>query len=240
MNFDRLLAFMGKPINFYGVDIYSPTVNEISSISELQYRLFLIFSTFDKEKILQNIFKVSDDDYEMVENTDDYEVLTGHPVVSKYISEAISFLTKKEVMFDGKTKSFFVLDDQNKSKYFLSEKNYLEFQEVVYNLNGLEKKEKTAFKNDRVKKKYKQMMALKNQYNKGNDFELKDMLSVLCNADGNGINIFNIGELTMYQVHEQFERLSIKEKHYRVLQVWANGLLKENDKLPEWIIKTKL
>lgn len=70
--------------------------------------------------------------------------------------------------------------------------------------------------------------------------DLKDICSILCSAPDNGINILNIGDLTIYQVYEQFERLNIKEKHDRLLPVWANGHLGDKEKLPEWIIKTKL
>jgi hypothetical protein len=240
MYFDRLAAFLGKPINFNGIDLYSPTIKEIVEISEIEYRIKLVFASFDKEKMFQDLFKISNKDYEEIEDKDDFDVLTSHPQIVKYVSESISFFAKKEIYFDIRDKSFYFLNNHQKGVYFLNRNNYQKFSEVILNLNGIEKEQKIEFKNDKVKKKYKQMLAYKKQFNKGKDFELKDILSVLCNADGNGINIFNVDSLTMYQVAEHFERLSVKEKHYRILQVWANGLLKEKETLPEWIVKTKL
>jgi hypothetical protein len=244
MKIDRLSLFLGKPIKFNGVKLYSPTIEEIEEIGEIEYQINFLFSIFDKESILTKLFSIPSESYDEIEDEDDFEILVGHSTLINHICSSISFFVKNEIHYNSAKQVFCLKTSMQNGSVelidFINKDNYKEFVEHIYFINGNEKPEKKEFKNDRVKKKYREMMKAKAQHNKGNTFDLKDVLSVLCDAEGNGINIFNVSNLTIYQVYERFERLNIKEKHRRMLKVWSNGLLKENDKLPEWITKTKL
>lgn len=196
---------------------------------------------FDKEVILTQIFNISDEDYLDIENEDDYEVLTDNSQIAQYIGEGISYFVRGKVVFYSIDKSFKYVDQDGIEQPFINKDNYRDFVGLVQFLNGTQKEEKIDFKNERVKKKYKQMMKLKNRQSKSSEFELKDVLSVICNAEGNGINVFNVSKLTIYQAYEHFERLNIKENHKKTFALWANTFsLKEGTKLPEWITKTKM
>ncbi|MFF2834290.1 hypothetical protein ACFVSK_21200, partial [Cellulosimicrobium cellulans] len=94
--------------------------------------------------------------------------------------------------------------------------------------------------NSKAAKLLEQMKSFEQQINSNEDgMELKDICSILCIAPDNGINIHNIGEMTIYQVYEQFERMASKDEFNRALPIWANGHWDSKEKFPEWIKRTK-
>ncbi|MBW7474069.1 hypothetical protein K0T92_04890 [Paenibacillus oenotherae] len=239
LKINRLSAFLGRPVPFNGVNIYSPSIEEIERIGELEYRVNLILATFDKEKIVMNLLGVSEEAYMQLSGVDDYVVLVSEQRIAQYIAKALSFFIKEEVIYQEHQQSF-CLGELN----FLHSGNYKDFIAIIRQLNGTEEEEAPAltFKSERAKLMLQKINKLKNSAKgKNNDYlELKDILSILCCVEGNAISIFNVGQLTVYQVYEQFERLSIKHRRDTLLPVWANGYLQEGEKLPEIIAKTKL
>ncbi|RXZ78197.1 hypothetical protein EBB07_29520 [Paenibacillaceae bacterium] len=205
----------------------------------MEYHINLILTTFDKEKILVNLFGFDDLKMKAFDSISDYDVLVSSIDITNYICQGLSFFSKKDVIFDENELVFLIEDIQ-----FISKDNYKEVSTLIQKLNGIEETstDNIKFRNAKAKEIYEQLNKAKQKQNKSNkdSLDIKDILSILCHADGNGINIFNVGKLTIYQMYEHFERLNIKESHRRILPVWANGHLKENDKLPEWIVKTKL
>lgn len=237
--FDRLSHFLGKPTIVHGVPVYSPTINSIGDIGEIQYNVYLTLATFDKESILKLMFGLSSDEYSELENEDSYEVLTSIPVIANELINALAFFIKDQVHYDQVSNSYLVRD-----KTFINSKNYLELAKTIKEQNGVsESKRNIKFNSEISKQKYERLLELRKNSKKKNDDQsltLKDMLSILCHAEGNGINTFNVGRLTIYQVYEHFERLNVREQHKRLLRVWANGYLGKDEKLPEWMVKTKL
>ena len=234
---NRLRYFLGKPARINHVNIYSPTIDSIAEIGELTYKLYVIVASFDKEVIFKNLFNLSDDEYSKIENEDTYDLLVSVPAIKEEMLKAYNFFTKENVKFDNNLFSFMIND-----KVFINKENYIEVSNIIKEINGiLEEDNKLKFVNEKAKQMYEKLQRLKNKYKKNKDdsLDLKDILSILCSAEGNGINVFNVGNLTIYQVYEHFERLNIKERHARLLRVWANGFLGENEKLPEWITKSK-
>ncbi|OMD67469.1 hypothetical protein [Paenibacillus odorifer] len=238
MAINRFDSFFGKPKNWNGVNIYSPTMLEISDIGEEKFYIYLIFASFNKEKILHGLFGFNNEDYMRYESENDYDVLVSHPTILQHICDSLSFFVKKNVEFDFHGNSFCI-----DNVMFFNKDNYIEVIKIIQELNGSTTKEENALKpsNNKAKQMLEKMLAMsKKQENKEDYLDLKDIVSILCSAPDNGINIFNVGNLTVYQVYEQFERVNIKETHNRILPVWANGNLDKDGKLPEWITKTKL
>ncbi|RXZ83375.1 hypothetical protein EBB07_06055 [Paenibacillaceae bacterium] len=239
MKIDRLQSFLGLPHKLdHNICLYSPRVSEIVEAGEVDYLVYLLLTSFNKEKILQNLFNLSEAEMETLAPYPDYEVLTEHPAIRAHICQAFSFFTKVEVTFDHINHAF-----NANGHVFIHRDNYRDLSCIVDELNGIDRKEDSLrFKNNKAREIFDKLSKLRAKQKKTtNDaLEFKDILSILCHAEGNGLNIFNIQQLTIYQVYEHFERLNLKESHNRILPVWANGHLKENDKLPEWIVKTKM
>jgi len=233
---DRLRIFLGKrPIVVDNLELFSPTINQIDEVTEPIYHFYLTLASFDKETVFKELFKVTDEEYLEISKMDDYDALTIHETLGNYVATALSFFSKKEIIFNDHQKIFTLNEN-----IVVHKKNYKKVSDYIRKLNGLLKeKEELQFKNDRVKKKYEEFMKRKRKMMKNSGLELKDMLSVLCSAEGNGISIFNVGELTIYQVYEHFERINIMENHKRMLALWANTFsLKEGTKLEDWIVRT--
>jgi hypothetical protein len=235
----RLEAFSGRPCKFNKLLVYSPTVNDILDVGEETYYYHLIFTSFNKEKILLELFNLDKEKYENVKDENDYDVLVSHPSIVQYICDSFSFFLRKNVTFSSGNNSF-ISEEQT----VCSRDDYEKLSFVINQLNGAEKekKKKTNFSSSKAKELLEKRNEMLKKINKDSDdgLDLKDILSILCVADGNGINIFNVLDLTIYQVYEHLERMSLKESFDRLLPVWANGHLGEKEKLPEWIKKTKL
>ncbi|MEC0210236.1 hypothetical protein P4H70_14960 [Paenibacillus ehimensis] len=237
--YDRIRLFLGKPACVNNINIYSPTIDGIAEIGEVVYNIYITLASFNKEVILKTLFGINDENYSLIENEDTFDILTSIPAVVHETEKAFSFFTKADVKYDLTSSSFMAED-----VIFVNKHNYLEVSEIIKKLNGMsiDENKPIKFKNEKAKKLHEKLQQLKKKYQKSDadSLDLKDMLSILCNADGNGIDVFNVGKLTVYQVYEHFERLNMKEQHKRLLKVWANGYLGSDDKLPEWIIKSKL
>lgn len=237
MEENRLSLFLGKPIRVNDeIKIYSPKINDIEKIGENIYNLYLCFATFNRNTIfefLKKIDVINESTDVDLDKFDDYDVLIAMDFIADQIAKALSFFVKDEVLF---------LDDKFyiSNIVFVNKDNYKEISELIKFANYIKekKKKKLKFKNKRAEEIYKRIEEKREKYNKNDYLGLSDILSVLCNADGNGITIFNVGELTIYQIHEQYNRFSLKEQTNRMLKPWGSGILKEGVKLPEWIVKT--
>jgi hypothetical protein len=233
---DRLRQFLGLPaILPSGIKIYSPTIQKIAELGESIYHFYLSLATFDKSLIVTSLFKPTAKELEEINKYDDFEFLVATPLLPE-IERALSFFTDSDVTF--RLDAFYIDEVE-----FVNKDNYKDVSKVIQELNGLQgqqEKSKPKFKNKKTEELYYKLQELRKKYKGEDSLTLKDICSILCNAEGNGINVFNVGNLTIYQIYEHFERLSVKEAHRRMLKVWANGHLKEDVKLQDWLVKTKL
>lgn len=249
---DKVALLSGKPVIFENTLVYSPTIDQITEpdIGEAVYSIFLILCSFDKKKIYVNLFGISKEKIDQFSEIDDYDFLTSDEEMCKQICIALSFFVHEKVFFDIVLKKF-----RTDKGIFITKDNYKQFSELLLVVNGgiiEQKKEepRPIFQNKFAEEMYEEMLKLKEAEEEAKkererggdkDFGLKDILSILCNFDGNGINVFNIKNLTIFQIYEQFERLGLREAYARALPVWANGHwdMKKHP-FPEWMIKTKL
>lgn len=245
MEMDKSRLFVGKPIRVINnIYLYSPKVDEVTEIGEGLYSINFILSSFNKKDILIDLFQVPEQEINKLSNIDEYDLITSNIGVQKEISSALSFFVKEEVIFDPQERAFLA-----NSTYFLTKENYKEFSKAIKIINGRiqkdDEEDPPRFANKLAEAMYREMMKLKEQAEKikqeKQGLEFKDVLSILCNADGNGINVFNIKDMTMYQVYEQFERMNLKDSRQTLIPVWAAGNLDtKKHQLPEWIVKSKL
>lgn len=240
---DRLTMFLGEPVKITdNVFLYSPTIKEIQEIGESQYQLYLHFCSFDLKKIVVDLYGVSELEAKEIEKDQEYFLICSNKDMVLNICEGLSFFTKKIVTFEEEFLAFKCEKD-----FLINPDTYSMIAKIIQELNGVEKSKKEklpTFPNKRVEEKYYKMLEKKKkaliEKNKKDGLQLKDVLSILCTFQGNGISIHNVKSLTIYQVYEQFERMGLKESHSRLLPIWAAGNLGEKTKLTEWLVKTKL
>ncbi|MEK4432987.1 hypothetical protein MHB54_27930 [Paenibacillus sp. FSL M7-0802] len=236
MIINRLETLFGEPHTLEnGINIYSPLLRDIVRAKELNYMIHLSFCSFNKKKILVDMFNLSPEEFEQFGNEDDYTSLIKIVSVVPYIEEALSFFVREQV--DFKEETFFV-----NGREFVNKDNYKFVSKIIYELNGVfvEEQKEMKFKNNRTKEAYEEFIKLQKKHKKKEDgLELKEIVSILICSEGNGITHFNMGDLTIYQAYEQFERLSMKENYRTIVPLWANGHLKEGERPPEWKTKIK-
>ncbi|WP_168122024.1 hypothetical protein [Paenibacillus sp. HB172176] len=242
MEFNRKKAFLGKPIILpSGVKLYSPTIDEIDELDDRLYYLYLLFASFNKHEIFTKILDFSDKDFEYYQGSNSYYALTKDPILTEKICESLSFFTKEKVLYDEKATCFHINENQ-----VCNATDYHSFSNLIKQLNGIGELDQSEvkFKNEKAKRVFSKILKLKEnskKVNNKNQLDIKDILSILCNAPDNGIDIFNVSKLTIYQVYEHFERFQLKETNRRHLPLWTNGRqLQEGSELPEWILKTNL
>jgi hypothetical protein len=234
----KLTMFLGKPVRFTeNVNIYPITVDEIEQMGESQYALHLMFATFNRKRII-DVFKISnpmisdeDDDYDVLTNALSYEICD-------LIARSLSFFVRQEVFYDGEFSCFRTNDFA-----IVSRDNYVLFRDVIRKQNCLDEKKEPEpkFRNEKARQYWLKSEEARLRRLARDGLQLKDLLSILTYDYGNnGINIFNVGDLTVYQMYERWERLNLKDKHSQMVQVWANGLLQDTSLLQEWMIKTKI
>lgn len=237
MVIDRLQAFLGYPYKTdTGIKLYSPTIAEIAAMGYLDYMIHLQLSLFDKSKILLELFRINFEKYESLKDENDYDVLIQNQAIRDYIAKSLSVFVKDTVEFDENRLAFYVGEVE-----FINKNNYTKISSAIQELNAIvdAANPNPKFKNGKAKEILDKLNHYRNQHKQKDSLDLKDILSILCAADGNGINVFNVHQLTIYQAYEHFERTIVKDKYQRLLPVWANGYLQENAQLPEWISKTK-
>lgn len=233
----KLQTFLGKGVPIAGgLSLFSPTIAEIAELGEDTYHLYYHLATFNTE-ILHSLNLLSSDHLplESDEFQDGYSTFTSLTALAEWVAQALSFFCRQEISYYPAGAFFY--HDQTK---LMVRENNAELVSIIKMLNGVKEEKKVVFRNHRARKLYEKLQNVRKKTKEEESLELKDLLSILCQAEGNGIDIFNVGRLTIYQVYEHFERLTMKENHKRLLGVWANGLLKENHPLPEWMVKSKL
>jgi len=191
----KLRLFLGKPIEFNGVLFFSPTVDTLSDMNFNLYATYILFATFDKDEILKRFYTLSDEQIESLEEVEDYELLTSEAFLTNSICESLSFFTNNEFSYNSSNQSFEALVE-NERKPVVNRENYKNISDIVKYINGFldnKKEKKVKYKNKKARELAKEMEKMRERSKKNNNdsLDLKDILSILCAEDGNGITVFN-------------------------------------------------
>jgi len=133
------------------------------------------------------------------------------------IEKALNFFIVELVKYSPKEKSFFVFDGKVDDKGNsvpngqINETNYSTVVDLILQRNGRNKKEDQEdlpkFKDEKTKLLWLKIQKAKNNKKKEVDenMELANIISSLA-AFGQGLNIINIWDMTVYQLYDQFHR----------------------------------
>ena len=231
---DDMRMFMGKGIQFNDtISFYSPPVAEIAEIGEAKYTMYINVLLLN-QGLIPYFYKIEQQILEELLQMDRYQLFITFDRFIDLMKEALTFFCKTPVEYHVNRKFFYANDDY----MVMNSHNYRTIGYIIKAITGLkDKHDDVKFRNQKARELYEKAKKTRERQSQQETLRLRDILSILCHADGNGIHIFNIGQLTIYQVYEHFERLHLRESHSRVLQVWANGLLGKEEKLPEWMVK---
>lgn len=257
---NRLLALKGLPIPFGEIKIYQSTLKDITMIGYSEYARLTNLLTITESDLLLIYNK------EKIENGQTnpllwlYENSLANPTFFLELQIGFFTYTKEEVFLDIENKGFkFAIKGEKqlpngktiavKDFFYLNQENFSEFQSIIRLINFSEEEEddeivtdnlemKKKFEEARKKLKLAKAKAKAEQAakNKGKGIELPDIISSLC-AYGMGYTLFNVWDLTIYQLYDQFKRLQLKEDYETGTQMLLAGVDSKKVDLQYWIKK---
>jgi hypothetical protein len=237
----NLKLLRGHPIDINNVGKIHPVkMNNIVDITIGKYNQHLSVLCIETEDI-KKLLNITDDlkTFEFI-----YLNCVKSIEYKDIVIDALKFFFKEEINFQ---KSYgFYLGDIEENRV-ISLDNYEEIKYVIKRMNCLvsesEGKEKYNPVNERARKileKLKKDKAIreriKQKESDGESLDLFDLVSIL-SAYGNGINIFNIWDLTFFQFNNQFNRMKILKDYEVNIQILMNTTEPDKVKMQHWLSK---
>lgn len=217
----KLLA--GSPIEIHGVGtIYPPTIRDIVNIGESQYNKLLSTLLFDKENI---------------ENLHDHIELNNFQILFSYCYHQEDFkeITLKAIEFFFREKAQLGFNDSNVFFYFGHEKenrkidssNLDQIQFVLKKMSFIKTNKEPEYNPANSKAKQMIELIMKNKKNKPLTKEIMNLHSVTSGMawKSKNINIFNVFDLTVYQLYQGFRVTeNIDNYHYTLTGVYSGNV----------------
>jgi len=223
----KLLA--GQPIDIGIGKIHPLTLREIMNIGEITYNQYLSILLFNKTLLQQ----------EELKQLSDFEVFSVYCFYNESFRN-LSFkalelffketplITKEGVVFFDKQRVFNE-SAFNQMRLVLKKQNYLKDES--------EKEFKPA--NDKARElqeKLKQIKSKIKEQNKNDGLNLSDIISIV-SAYLPNVNIFNVWDLTVYQLYELYIRLIMKDKYESEFAIYLQGEDPKKLDLKHWASK---
>lgn len=245
----------GRPISMEcGITVYPFTVDEILfTIGESKYYRYLNLITMSTNQI-DTYFKDTFGENSDLETT--FEFLTYYSSLSsdfaRMVCESISTFILEEVKFIDSLSVFVIGDSDGKmnstegikiidSAIFEELTSIIAYQNCV-NKDGKEV-EKFSEHAEEIKRQIQErreiIAKLKKNKSGGKDNEnspltLTDLCSVMA-SNCNGLNIFNVFDLTMYSLNDQFARMKMLEEYDIGIQQILAGVDPKKIDLKHWM-----
>jgi hypothetical protein len=228
---EKLKLLAGLPFKLNNIDLCPLSLRRIADIGYEQYNLFLMNLVADPK------------DFQINKNIDISTLETWDIIVSNMIygsdDTKAFFINALELFFHSRVRFFlckgFLIGDL-KDKKIVCKENYEELKRILKIQNCLDKKkEEEQFANDKAREIYLKIMKGKQSIGESEpQINFEDLVSVLA-ANGNGLNILNIWDLTLAQFNNQFARMQMIEKYDIDIRQLLAGAKPEDIKLKHYI-----
>jgi hypothetical protein len=228
-NIDDLKLLANLPLYVDNIPIYSPTLKEIAEIGLERYNLLLTYGTITKDRIDESLKNNVRDNYDAL-----IRVINSNQDVLNYILVSFIFFTK--VNFTPK-----IIDNNDiafvSDNIILHRNNYDQFIKTIKFANMIE-----DINNEELDEFDRQVMEMERKINEAKNKDLnnptfKDLVSVVANLDGNGLNIINVWDLNIYQFNEQLQRGMLKDNYKLNIQQLLAGAKPDNIQLESYFKK---
>lgn len=151
--------------------------------------------------------------------------------------QAFAFFVDNTISFSNAMDSLFIKEEE------YSFKEIEEISKIILLQNKFVSKNDDNFKplNDRAKKLREKILARKKKLSElkqdeSNNIEFLDLISILC-SNANGISLFNVFELNLFQFNDQFNRMKMIDDYEVSIQALLHGADSKNIKIKHWISK---
>lgn len=235
---DRLKALRGLPIEVdKNISIKPLTVGEIVEVGYTNYMRYLQYITLDKKQ-----FNIVD---EQITTLDCYILSQDEYIIEEVRQALMLFLKTNITIINGYVIYGEVNIEDKNSNIFIDNNNWNRICEVIKlqniwskdeeNNNPIDEKAKEILKKRTEARKI--LSKVKNGDSSSEDvLEFDDLISIL-SSHGNGINIFNVWDLTMYAFDNQFNRMRMLDDYNISIRSILAGAKEINIK--HWMGKIK-
>lgn len=228
----KLKLLAGLPFNIDNICILKPlTLLEIASVGYDKYNLYLSNLVADVSD-----FKIPNIDLTQYSYWDILisNMYHADEEYSNMILNAMKLFLKEDIFFARCTCLFYI---RNNKQYKIIDKNIFEL--IRNNLkiqNCVDKNDNEEFKpaNSKAEEIRQKILKGRQKINGSNNISFEDLVSTLA-ANGNGLNISNIWNLTIYQFNNQFARMQMIEDYDINIRQLLAGAKKEDVQLKHYI-----
>lgn len=198
---DELKLLSGEPIFIETVGyINQPTLKKIKDIGLSRYYKFILLITNLPESIK---------DYNEL-----FEIICKyHDIRNEFINACSFFIVEKPNYYSDYESFAIGLDG-----YYISKDNYLDFVNVIKKINGLKitENENETYADDKAKQiaeRMKQGREKREKISKDEGITLDNIISSVASKHPS-YNLFNIWDLTVYQLYDQYKRLNMIDQYH--------------------------
>lgn len=229
MNNIRLLS--GLPIKIYNIDVYPLKLRDLAIMGYEDYYTKIYYLTAEPKD-----FTLSED--VDIDNITIFDIIMSNMYYSnehhrKGIIKIMEVIFRQKVTFAYCRSCFYIGDIKNNN--IINKDNYIEIKKVLKLQNCIkDKKEEFKCVNSKAEKIRQKILKGREKLNKKTEPTFEDLVSTLA-SKGNGLNILNIWDLTVYQFYDQLIRTQMIEDYYINIKSLLAGAKKEDVNLKYYI-----
>ncbi|MEK4451296.1 hypothetical protein [Paenibacillus sp. FSL L8-0506] len=232
----KINAMANLPFNINGILIYPISLKQIVDMGYDDYNNNLSLLSIKKDQLVSpELFDSIPSD---VEAYDIIYELYKDDALCKAFNNSLSFFCKTEnIYYDNGLYIEGIKVDST---------CYKDILKVIHTQNGIVQNEEDFNpKSERVKKlrekqleNRKKIQKLKKDSGNGSDLlTFFDLVSIIC-SNANGINVFNVFDLNMFQFNDQFNRMKLLNDYETSIQSLLHGADPKNIEIKHWISKS--
>lgn len=228
VNYFDLISPYGVTLNGVG-RIHSPSLKSVCLLGHDRYSYLISMLAMSMRDYIGMIAKMSNIDTNPYDEMPDevknqmnmFELLTSSAQGIEDMGQAIAMFIDGEIVWDQSSGSFLVNPEISDGTRLvdgsINKDNYLEVSDICLQMVCVqaEKQETLKFKNERSRKFYerfqKKKEAAKQTKKRDPKYELSNIISAVATFH-NSLNMTNIWDMTVYQVHDTFFRQQIKNQ----------------------------
>lgn len=195
--------------------VRQPLINDIDRITYEIYQKYLSLMLLQKDELLQSL-EITDDG--TFKNYSLYQVVSAIPPLRAEMSEAFSFFTASPISWcDGD----FISED-----YPLTSSELDDARAAILKISYIERdtEEQHVFASERAREIWEKCQRGKAKLRKAKkqdiNMEVPNLIASVC-ARGYGYTMLNIGQLTIYQLYDQFSRMNVNVQMDIYATRWA-------------------
>lgn len=208
-------------------------IKELGQLGLVKYDDYLKTLTETKDGLVETLKLIKAENIEEIQSQEwftPFNVLISSVATRQKLQDALSFFVKEPLVFDEEHLCFNVMDANDSVKAIIHNGNYEIVKDAILQISCIANPEPPVqkFRNERARKIYEKCMAGKKELEKAKKKSQKSNKNLVLEnivasvaANHPSYNLFNIWELTIYQLYDQFQRVDIGIQHDVYATRWA-------------------